>query len=91
MIHCLSYFVATGCGENLFMSSNPRSWSDAIQSLYDEVKDFKYGFGSTRPNAVTGHYTQVKMKWQSCNVSCPLPSQNYSLSSVYSGDAKHKP
>ncbi|XP_016068137.1 PREDICTED: cysteine-rich secretory protein 3-like [Miniopterus natalensis] len=53
------HISSTGCGENLFMSSNPRSWSDAIQSLYDEVKDFKYGFGSTRPNAVTGHYTQL--------------------------------
>ncbi|XP_066217491.1 cysteine-rich secretory protein 2-like [Saccopteryx leptura] len=49
----------TDCGENLFMSSNPRSWSDAIQNLYDEVKDFKYGFGSTRANAKIGHYTQL--------------------------------
>ncbi|XP_014315098.1 cysteine-rich secretory protein 3-like [Myotis lucifugus] len=50
---------STGCGENLYMSSSPKSWSDAIQSLYDEVKDFKYGYGGTRANAVTGHYTQL--------------------------------
>ncbi|KAM9665236.1 cysteine-rich secretory protein 2-like [Trichechus inunguis] len=47
------------CGENLFMSSHPKSWSDVIQSLYDEVKYFKYGFGSTRPNTTTDHYTQL--------------------------------
>lgn len=43
------------------MSSTPKSWSDAIQSLYDEVKDFKYGYGGIRANAKTAHYTQVKM------------------------------
>ncbi|XP_008584246.1 PREDICTED: cysteine-rich secretory protein 3-like, partial [Galeopterus variegatus] len=48
-----------GCGENIFMSTHPKSWSDAIQYLYDEVKDFKYGFGSTRSDAKTGHYTQL--------------------------------
>lgn len=44
------------------MSSNPKSWSQVIQYLYDETKDFKYGFGSTQANANTDHYTQVKMK-----------------------------
>ncbi|XP_073937790.1 cysteine-rich venom protein-like [Castor canadensis] len=48
-----------GCGENLFMSSRPESWSDAIQFLYNEVKDFKYGIGNTRANANTFHYTQL--------------------------------
>ncbi|XP_006149163.1 serotriflin [Tupaia chinensis] len=47
------------CGENLFMSSNPRNWSYAIQSLYNEVTDFRYGSGDTRPNVKTGHYTQL--------------------------------
>ncbi|XP_077171309.1 serotriflin-like isoform X2 [Paroedura picta] len=46
------------CGENLFMSSRPTLWSEAIQAWYDEVKDFQYGRGSRR-GAVTGHYTQV--------------------------------
>ncbi|XP_027983689.2 cysteine-rich secretory protein 3-like [Eptesicus fuscus] len=49
----------TGCGENFYKSSSPKSWSYAIQYLYDEVKDFKYGFGSTRANAETAHYTQL--------------------------------
>ncbi|KAI5140529.1 cysteine-rich venom protein-like [Manis pentadactyla] len=49
----------TGCGENLFMSSNPTSWTDAIQYLYNEVGNFTYGFGRTRADAVVGHYTQI--------------------------------
>ncbi|XP_019064033.1 cysteine-rich venom protein pseudechetoxin-like [Fukomys damarensis] len=48
-----------GCGENYFLSSDPRTWSNVIQSLYDEVKDFKYGLGNIRANAKTGHYTQL--------------------------------
>lgn len=44
------------------MSTHAKSWSEVIQSMYDEVKDFKYGIGSSRKNAKIGHYTQVKMK-----------------------------
>ncbi|NWW52714.1 CRIS protein, partial [Pedionomus torquatus] len=47
------------CGENLFMSTAPFPWSDAIQAWYDEEKDFKYGTGAKTPDAVVGHYTQV--------------------------------
>ncbi|XP_042330693.1 serotriflin-like [Sceloporus undulatus] len=47
------------CGENLYMSSAPASWSKAIQTWYDEVKDFKYGTGATSSKAVVGHFTQV--------------------------------
>ena len=50
--------AASGCGENLYMSSNKKSWSDAIQSWFDEVKDFQYGVGSINGKDV-GHYTQV--------------------------------
>ncbi|KAM8953285.1 cysteine-rich secretory protein 2 [Pelodytes ibericus] len=48
-----------GCGENLYMSNRPHSWRKAIQAWYDEVKDFKHGEGPTKPDAVTGHYTQL--------------------------------
>uniref|UniRef100_A0A8C8ZQF2 ShKT domain-containing protein n=1 Tax=Prolemur simus TaxID=1328070 RepID=A0A8C8ZQF2_PROSS len=51
--------IRCNCGENLFMSSGPTSWSDAIQTLYDEAKNFKYGFGGIRPNAKIDHYTQL--------------------------------
>ncbi|KAM7135444.1 cysteine-rich venom protein VAR4-like [Molossus nigricans] len=62
--------VVTGCGENLFMFSSPKLWSHAIQSLYDEVKDFKYGFGNTQANAVTGHYTQNLVSATSYQLGC---------------------
>ncbi|XP_003833223.1 cysteine-rich secretory protein 3 isoform X2 [Pan paniscus] len=47
------------CGENLYMSSAPSSWSQAIQSWFDEYNDFDFGVGPKTPNAVVGHYTQV--------------------------------
>ncbi|XP_059100151.1 cysteine-rich secretory protein 1-like isoform X1 [Peromyscus eremicus] len=47
------------CGENIFMSSYPASWSRAIQTWYDEAKDFKFGSGPKSPNAIIGHYTQI--------------------------------
>nr|XP_037862087.1 cysteine-rich secretory protein 3 [Chlorocebus sabaeus] len=50
------------CGENLYMSSAPNSWSQAIQSWFDEYKDFDFGVGPKTPSAVVGHYTQVKRK-----------------------------
>ena len=42
------------------MSSRPTSWSNAIQSWYDETNDFTYAVGPTSPQAVVGHYTQVR-------------------------------
>lgn len=48
------------CGENLYMSSNPTSWSHVIQSWFDEKDDFTYGVGPKYPDAVVGHYTQVR-------------------------------
>lgn len=58
----LSTFLFSGepCGENLYMSTAPSSWSDSIQAWYNEEKDFKYGTGATTANAVIGHYTQVE-------------------------------
>ncbi|XP_041512174.1 cysteine-rich secretory protein 1-like isoform X2 [Microtus oregoni] len=63
------------CGENIFMASYPASWSEAIQSWYDESKNFKFGSGPTTPGAAVGHYTQLV--WNSshqlgCGVAeCP--------------------
>ncbi|XP_029984043.1 serotriflin-like [Sphaeramia orbicularis] len=48
----------SGCGENLYMSSAKNPWSEAIQSWYDEVNNFRYGTGSIN-GGVVGHYTQV--------------------------------
>ncbi|XP_058881926.1 cysteine-rich venom protein Cau1-like [Acipenser ruthenus] len=63
-------FTASGCGENLYMSSSADSWDMAVQAWYDEVKDFKYGVGSTN-GAVVGHYTQV-VWYRSNKVGCAV-------------------
>lgn len=57
---CVSLTAASGCGENLYMSSYKNSWSGAIQSWYDEVKDWRYGVGSVN-GGVVGHFTQVHL------------------------------
>ncbi|XP_021084138.1 cysteine-rich secretory protein 1 [Mesocricetus auratus] len=51
--------INIGCGENLFMSSYPASWSAAIQSWYDESNDFVFGSGPKTSGAAVGHYTQL--------------------------------
>uniref|UniRef100_A0A8D0HJY1 SCP domain-containing protein n=1 Tax=Sphenodon punctatus TaxID=8508 RepID=A0A8D0HJY1_SPHPU len=69
------------CGENLYMSSQPDSWSAAIQDWYDEVKDFKYGVGATKAGAMIGHYTQIvwfKSFQVGCAAAyCPLAIKEY--------------
>uniref|UniRef100_A0A8B9BGH7 Cysteine rich secretory protein 2 n=1 Tax=Anser brachyrhynchus TaxID=132585 RepID=A0A8B9BGH7_9AVES len=67
------------CGENLYMSTAPSSWSDAIQAWYNEEKDFKYGVGATTKDAVIGHYTQV-VWYKSYQIGCAVaycPNSNY--------------
>nr|XP_056712787.1 uncharacterized protein LOC130483900 [Euleptes europaea] len=59
------------CGENLFMSTQPNSWSEAIEAWDNEKKDFKYGVGETSPSAVVGHYTQV-VWYSSYKVGCAV-------------------
>ncbi|XP_038583478.1 cysteine-rich secretory protein 2-like [Micropterus salmoides] len=64
----------SGCGENLYMSSYKNTWSNAIQSWYDEVKDWRYGVG-----AMIGHYTQV-VWYRSNQVGCGMaycPNSKY--------------
>ncbi|KAK7907681.1 hypothetical protein WMY93_016293 [Mugilogobius chulae] len=70
----------SGCGENLYMSSYKNTWSNAIQSWYDEVHDWKYGVGSIN-GGVVGHFTQVV--WYRSNLIgcamayCPNAKYNY--------------
>uniref|UniRef100_A0A8C0IVF9 Cysteine rich secretory protein 2 n=1 Tax=Chelonoidis abingdonii TaxID=106734 RepID=A0A8C0IVF9_CHEAB len=59
------------CGENLYMSTAPNSWSNAIQTWYNEVGHFIYGIGSTIPNAMIGHYTQV-VWYRSYQIGCAI-------------------
>ncbi|KFV70905.1 Cysteine-rich secretory protein 2, partial [Dryobates pubescens] len=63
--------TTVGCGENLFMSSAPFPWSDAIQSWYDEVNVFEYGVGEKTPGAVFGHYTQL-IWYNSYQIGCAI-------------------
>uniref|UniRef100_A0A3Q2Q0W7 Cysteine rich secretory protein 2 n=1 Tax=Fundulus heteroclitus TaxID=8078 RepID=A0A3Q2Q0W7_FUNHE len=75
----MSHSPATsGCGENLYMASWKNSWSNAIQSWYNEVKDFRYGVGSVN-GGVVGHYTQVV--WHNSNqIGCAMaycPNSQY--------------
>ncbi|MEE6511080.1 hypothetical protein FKM82_017383 [Ascaphus truei] len=49
----------SGCGENLYMANRLHSWNKAIQSWFDEAKDFNYGSGAKSTGAVVGHYTQL--------------------------------
>ncbi|NXN65685.1 CRIS2 protein, partial [Himantopus himantopus] len=59
------------CGENLFMSTAPFSWSDAIQAWYNEEKDFEYGTGAKTQGAVIGHYTQL-IWYNSYQIGCAV-------------------
>ncbi|XP_061884866.1 serotriflin-like [Entelurus aequoreus] len=68
----------SGCGENLYMASYKNSWSNAIQSWYDEVKDWRYGMGSVN-GGVVGHFTQIV--WYRSNlIGCAMaycPNSRY--------------
>ncbi|XP_036173575.1 cysteine-rich secretory protein 3-like [Myotis myotis] len=59
------------CGENLFKSSYPNSWSYAIQKWFDEGNDFIYAMGPKQKNIVVGHYTQV-VWYSSYRVGCGI-------------------
>ncbi|XP_053879450.1 cysteine-rich venom protein pseudechetoxin-like [Malaclemys terrapin pileata] len=63
--------TTVGCGENLYMSTALKSWSDAIQAWYNEVGNFIYGIGSTTPGAAIGHYTQV-VWYKSYQIGCAI-------------------
>ncbi|XP_040839451.1 cysteine-rich secretory protein 2 [Ochotona curzoniae] len=63
--------TSTKCGENLYMSSDPTAWSDAIQNWFDESRYFTYGVGPKTPHVITGHYTQL-VWYSSYRVGCAI-------------------
>ncbi|KAM9382235.1 cysteine-rich secretory protein 2 [Phaethornis superciliosus] len=69
------------CGENILLSSNPRTWADTIQTWYSQSSNFKYGFGATSKNVHIENYTQLI--WYNsyligCAVAyCPRNQFNY--------------
>ncbi|KAM4600976.1 cysteine-rich venom protein-like [Polymixia lowei] len=60
----------SGCGENLYMSSYKNTWSNAIQSWYDEVKDWRYGVGAINKEMI-GHFTQL-VWYRSNQIGCAM-------------------
>ncbi|TKC50184.1 hypothetical protein EI555_004073, partial [Monodon monoceros] len=63
--------TSTKCGENLYMSSDPTAWSDAIQSWFEEHHNFVYGAGPKSFSAIVGHYTQL-VWYSSFRVGCGI-------------------
>ncbi|KAL0963105.1 hypothetical protein UPYG_G00349760 [Umbra pygmaea] len=54
------------CGENMYMSSNKLSWSNIIQSWYNEGQDYSYRFNrAKRIGSYVGHY--IRMVWADSN------------------------
>uniref|UniRef100_A0A4W3GB00 ShKT domain-containing protein n=1 Tax=Callorhinchus milii TaxID=7868 RepID=A0A4W3GB00_CALMI len=62
--------IALKYGENLYMSTNPRPWENAMQSWYDEVTDFVYGSGA-KGTSVVRHYTQL-VWYNSYQIGCAV-------------------
>ncbi|XP_074847498.1 cysteine-rich venom protein helothermine-like [Carettochelys insculpta] len=59
------------CGENLYFSSFPKSWSSALQGWFSERAFFMFGIAPTFLSAVIGHYTQ--MAWyKSHEIGCAV-------------------
>ncbi|XP_066170757.1 cysteine-rich secretory protein 2 [Sylvia atricapilla] len=69
------------CGENVLLSSYPRTWADTIQVWYSQSSNFKYGYGPISKNINVESYTQLI--WYDsykvgCGVSyCPSGPYNY--------------
>uniref|UniRef100_A0A8D0GHP4 ShKT domain-containing protein n=1 Tax=Sphenodon punctatus TaxID=8508 RepID=A0A8D0GHP4_SPHPU len=59
------------CGENIFQSNYPSTWSDAIQVWYNKASNFKYGVGAIDPNKSIAGYTQV-VWYNSYKIGCGL-------------------
>nr|XP_056712788.1 serotriflin-like [Euleptes europaea] len=66
------------CGENLFYSSVPKSWSEAIQAWFDEKEDYVFGEGPKPENAIIGHYIQV-VWYKSYLVACAVAKCQHEL------------
>ncbi|XP_064506846.1 cysteine-rich secretory protein 2 [Pseudopipra pipra] len=59
------------CGENVLLSSYPRTWPDTIQTWYSQSSNFKYGYGATSKNVNIESYTQL-IWYNSYQVGCAV-------------------
>uniref|UniRef100_A0A8B9G9P9 ShKT domain-containing protein n=1 Tax=Amazona collaria TaxID=241587 RepID=A0A8B9G9P9_9PSIT len=77
----LTYTSGVTCGENVLLSSYPRTWSEAIQVWNSQASNFKYGYGAVTKNVNIESYTQLI--WYNsyqvgCAVAyCPMNPFNY--------------
>uniref|UniRef100_A0A8C9FU56 SCP domain-containing protein n=1 Tax=Pavo cristatus TaxID=9049 RepID=A0A8C9FU56_PAVCR len=69
------------CGENILLSSQPKTWAEAIKVWHSQSSNFKYGFGATTKSANVKNYAQLV--WYNsyqvgCAVAyCPKNQYNY--------------
>ncbi|KFP73116.1 Cysteine-rich secretory protein 3, partial [Apaloderma vittatum] len=59
------------CGENILLSSNPKTWDEAIEDWYIQSSNFKYGYGATVKNANIESYTQL-IWYNSYKIGCAV-------------------
>ncbi|XP_026700915.1 LOW QUALITY PROTEIN: cysteine-rich secretory protein 2 [Athene cunicularia] len=59
------------CGENVLLSSNPKTWAEAIQVWRSQSSNFKYGFGATAKNVNIENYTQL-IWYNSYQIGCAV-------------------
>ncbi|XP_064002801.1 cysteine-rich venom protein ophanin-like [Pogoniulus pusillus] len=59
------------CGENVLLSANPKTWTEAIQVWYSQSSNFKYGYGSTAKNSNIENYTQL-IWYNSYQIGCAV-------------------
>eukprot|EP00076_Gallus_gallus_P039497 XP_025005035.1 cysteine-rich venom protein-like [Gallus gallus] len=68
------------CGENILLSSQPKTWAEAIKVWHNQASDFKYGFGATTKSANVKNYAQL-VWYNSYQVGCAVaycPRNQYS-------------
>ncbi|XP_029893720.2 cysteine-rich venom protein DIS2-like [Aquila chrysaetos chrysaetos] len=59
------------CGENVLLSSYPKTWAEAIKVWYSQSSNFKYGFGATAKNVNIENYTQL-IWYNSYQIGCAV-------------------
>ncbi|XP_071404243.1 cysteine-rich venom protein-like [Pithys albifrons albifrons] len=77
------YRVLNGitCGENVLVSSFPKTWAETIQTWYSQSSNFRYGYGAIAKDVNIESYTQLiwyNSYLMGCAVSyCPTNSYKY--------------
>ncbi|XP_061478282.1 serotriflin-like [Rhineura floridana] len=47
------------CGENVYMSVDPKTWTEVTEVWYGDGKNFSFGSGAISAGAITSRYTQM--------------------------------